>query len=143
MRERRTSCPRGTISLLTQKPRTAHTAANRTGQRTTDSRLTPQALIAAISLSAERRENTRMELTSSASGIDHWSVSGSATRQNSPTTGIGTPSITRSTICTRSPIVNTNDSTRNASRKLDRNEPNTYLSIVFKTCSNYWNFRTK
>jgi hypothetical protein len=55
--------------------------------------LTPQARIAAISLSAESREKTRIELTKSASGIDHCNVSGKLTMQNSPTSDIGTPSM--------------------------------------------------
>ena len=53
----------------------------------------PHARIAEISLSAESREKTNTALTRSASGIDHCSVSGSDTMQNSPTSGIGTPSM--------------------------------------------------
>ena len=92
-RSRRTSWPRGTISLFTQNPRSVQSAANRTGYFITDTMFTPHARIAAISLSADMREKTSIELTSSASGMDHCSVSGSDTAQNSPTSDIGTPSI--------------------------------------------------
>ena len=69
--ERRISCPRGTISLFTQNPSAVQKIAKRTGHFMTESRLIPQARIAEISLSADIREKTRMELTSSARGIDH------------------------------------------------------------------------
>ena len=91
---RRTSCPRGTTSLFTQKPSSVQQSPKTAGHFITVTRLIPQARIAAISLSAESRENTRIALTSSASGIDHCSVSGTDTAQNSPTSDIGTPSIT-------------------------------------------------
>ena len=132
-RLRRTSCPRGTTSLLTKKPNATHRSENATGHFITDTRLTPHERIAAISLSALIRENTRTLETSSASGIVHCIVSGKLTSANCPMSAGDTPSRMNPTICTMSPIVSTNDSTRNASRKLDRKDPNTYRSIVFKS----------
>ena len=93
----------------------------------------PQARIAAISESALSREKTSTDETRSEIGTDHCSVSGSDTMQNSPTRDIDTPSMMKEAICTRRLIVSTNDRTRNASTKLAKNDPNTYLSIVFKT----------
>ena len=90
---RRISCPRGTISLFTQNPRSVHTSPKTSGHFITVSRLMPQARIAEISLSTDIREKTRIELTRSASGIDHCSVSGRDTMQNSATSDIGTPSM--------------------------------------------------
>ena len=66
-------------------------SANASGQRMTVSRFTPHARMAAISLSAERRENTRMDDTSSAIGTVHCIVSGKLTSAKRPTRSIGTP----------------------------------------------------
>ena len=96
-----------------------------------DSRFTPHARIAAISLSALMREKTRTLATRSASGIVHCIVSGKLTSANCPMSEGETPSRMKPTIWTISPIVMTNDRTRNASRKLERKDPNTYLSMVF------------
>ena len=91
----------------------------------------PHALIAAISLSAERREKTSTLETRSASGIVHCNVSGKLTMANFPTRDGAIPSSMKPTIWTRSPMGSTNVSTSADSAKLDRNAPNTYLSIVF------------
>ena len=91
VRLRRTSCPRGTISLLTNEHTSVQSRAKTTGQRMTVSRFTPHARMAAISLSAERRENTRMDDTSNANGTVHCIVSGKLTSAKRPTRSIGTP----------------------------------------------------
>ena len=57
----------------------------------TVSRLTPHARMAAISLSADRREKTSTEATSSARGIVHCSVSGKLTNAKRPTRSTGMP----------------------------------------------------
>ena len=76
--------------MLTNRLRSVHRRANASGQRMTVSRFTPQARMAAISLSADRRENTRMDDTSSASGTVHCIVSGKLTSAKCPTSSIGT-----------------------------------------------------
>ena len=101
------------------------------GHFITDRRFTPHARIAAISLSALILEKTSTLATRSASGIVHCIVSGKPTSANWPMSDGETPSRMNPTICTISPTVMTNESTRNASRKLERNDPNTYRSIVF------------
>ena len=61
------------------------------GQRTTVRMLMPQARMAAISLSADRRENTRIDATKSPSGIVHCIVSGKDTSAKRPTSPMGSP----------------------------------------------------
>ena len=89
---RRTSCPRGTISLLIHTPNIAQPSPKMIGHLITLSTFTPQARMAAISLSADMREKTSTLDTRIASGIVHCSVSGKQTAANSPTRLIGTPS---------------------------------------------------
>ena len=66
-------------------------AANTRGHRITERRFTPHARIAAISESADMRENTSTDETRSAKGIVHCIVSGKHTSANRPTSSIGTP----------------------------------------------------
>ena len=132
VRRRRTSWPRGTISLLIQQPTAEQPSAKTAGHFMIVSRFMPHARIAAISLSAESRENTSTLDTSSDSGIVHCSVSGKLTAANRAISPAGMPSMMYPTICTIRPIVSTKLRTKNASAKLERNDPKTYLSIAFK-----------
>ena len=73
-------------------PANVQSTAKMRGQRMIVSRFTPHARIAAISLSADMREKTRMDATRSPIGIVHCIVSGKLTSAKRPTRSNGMPS---------------------------------------------------
>ena len=126
-----------------KSPNAVMATANSMGQRITERRFTPHARIAAISESADILEKTSTDDTSSASGIVHCIVSGKHTRANLPTSSSGMPESMYPTICTIRPIVRTNDSTRNASRKDVKNDPKIYRWSVFIKCGGLYQIRPR